>query len=104
MVEEAECDPFSHFFSGIVDGSEFGIDDPGDDIVVKAYDSDIFRYTAACLFQRLLEHGGTKIIGNKDTVGSGGHVQYFLCGAEGGGLAEVVDEHEAWVEDQAVIF
>ena len=103
LIEQTAGGPFAHFFSGIIDGSELGIDDPGYNVVVKAYDSDVLRDTAAGFFQRLLEYGGAKIICYKYAIGSGVHVEYFPGGADGGAFAEVVDEEEGRIECQSVV-
>lgn len=104
LIEQAACGLLPHFFSGIVDGGELGGDDLGDDIVVEAYYRYILRYTATRFFQRLLKYGRTKIIGDKDGVGPGGHVEDLFGGLEGVGFAEIAYEHERGIIGQPVVF
>ena len=52
LVEETAGDPFSHFFSRVVDGGEFGVNDLRYHIIVKTYDSDVFRHPDASFLQR----------------------------------------------------
>jgi hypothetical protein len=103
LVEQTASGLFAHFFSGIIDRCQFWLDDPRDGVIVKTYYSDVFGYPETTFFQGLKEDGRKKVICDEDAVGAGVHAEYLPGGADGGGLAEVVDDQQGWVEMQAVV-
>jgi len=63
----------------------------------------IFRYAATLFFQHLLKYSRTKIIGDKDAIGSGVHVKDLFGGLKGVGFAEITYEHESGIIGQPVV-
>lgn len=88
---------FPHFFAGVIDGSELGIDDFRDDIVVEADDSDVVGYAQAGLFECLQEDGGAEVVGDEDPVGSWVHFHDLAGRADGSFFAQVVYDEAAGV-------
>ena|ERR1700761_978803 len=74
LFEEAAGGLFAHFFTGIVDRGELGLDYPRDGVIVKSYDGHVFGYAETGFPDGLKEYGGKKVIGYKDAVGACFHL------------------------------
>src|SRR5258708_38314013 len=101
LVEEAAGGSFSHLFPRVVDRGQFGGDDLRNNVVIKSYDGDIFRYPKAGFFEGLNEYGGAKIIGNKDPVRAGIHIQYLAGRPDSGGFSPLLPPAQGPLDGQA---
>ena len=97
LFEKAAGGLFAHFFAGVADGGELGLDDPRDGVIIESYDSNVFRYAKTGFFQRLQEYSSKKIIGDEDSVGAGFHGEYLAGRADGGCFAEIVNDEQGRV-------
>lgn len=94
LIEETAGGLFAHFFAGIIDRRQLWLDDPGDGVIVETDDGDVFGYFYSFFFEALHENGGEEVVCDEDAVGAVFPGGDQFGGADGGGLAEVVDEDE----------
>lgn len=103
MVEKAAGGLFAYFFTRVINRGQFRLNDPGDGVIVKANDRDIFGDAEAAFFECLEEHSGKEIICDKGAVGSDLHGEDLTGGADSGGFAEVVDDEQVIIEWQVIV-